>query len=144
MNALTRLSKLVVVAVAYYVSARLGLRLALVDHIVTPLWPPTGVAVVALTTIGFGMWPAIAVAAFAVNVSLADSASTAVLIAVGNTLAPVAAAMLLRRLAFDHRLERLRDAVVLVGVALASMAISASIGTAAVSTSESVRFLDTW
>jgi integral membrane sensor domain MASE1/anti-sigma regulatory factor (Ser/Thr protein kinase) len=128
----------------YYVSARLGLRLALVDRIVTPLWPPTGVAVVALTTFGFGVWPAIAVAAFAVNVSLADTALVAAVIAIGNTAAPVIAVALLKRLGFDTALERLRDAVMLVLVALASMTISASVGTAAVGASSSIKIADTW
>ena len=124
--------RLLLVAGAYYASAQLGLRLALVGDIVTPLWPPTGVAVVALAVFGFSFWPAIALAAFAVNVSLADSAVVAAEIAVGNTLAPLVGALLLRRLDFDPALNRRRDAIVLVVVALASMTISATIGTAAV------------
>src|SRR5437016_3029470 len=36
------------VAVAYYVAAIVGLRLALVGAQVTPLWPPTGIALAAL------------------------------------------------------------------------------------------------
>ena len=34
-------SKLVLVGGAYYVAAILGLRLALIEKNVTPLWPPT-------------------------------------------------------------------------------------------------------
>jgi hypothetical protein len=44
--------ELIAVAAVYYVAAQLGLRLALVDNDVTPLWPPTGVAVVALLARG--------------------------------------------------------------------------------------------
>ena len=137
--------RLVALGLAYYVSARLGLRLALVDDIVTPLWPPTGVAVVGLSMLGFAAWPAVAVAAFAVNVSLASSPLVAAGIAVGNTLAPLAAAALLRRADFDARLERLRDAVVLVAVALVSMMMSASVGTASVAAGgASLDWGETW
>ncbi len=138
--------RLLVVALAYYVSARLGLQLALVGDVVTPLWPPTGVAIVALAIFGFSVWPAIALAAFAVNLSAADAPSTAAVIAIGNTLAPVAGAALLRRLGFDSQLARLRDAIVLVGVALVSMTVSASVGTAAVSVAgtTSTATIDTW
>jgi integral membrane sensor domain MASE1/anti-sigma regulatory factor (Ser/Thr protein kinase) len=138
-------TRLVVVAVAYYASARLGLRLALVGHIVTPLWPPTGVAVVAVAAYGFSVWPAIALAAFAVNVSIADTPLVAAGIAAGNTLAPLAAVALLRRFSFDRQLARLRDAMTLVAVALASMLISASVGTACVELAgSSARVIDTW
>src|SRR5688500_1981275 len=98
--------QLAALAAAYYVSARLGLRLALVGDIVTPLWPPTGVAVVALGAFGLRLWPAVALGAFAVNVGLADSMSVAAAIAVGNTLAPLAATVALRRLGFDATLGR--------------------------------------
>ena len=138
-------TRLGVVFVAYYLSARLGLRLALVDEIVTPLWPPTGVAVVALFGFGLSMWPAVALAALAVNFGLTDSPATAMGIAVGNTIAPVVASLLLRRLDFDHLLERFRDAIVLVGVALASMTISAAIGTASVEAAGATgRVIDTF
>ena len=49
--------KIVLVGAAYYMSARLGLKLALILHNVTPLWPPTGIAVVALLVLGRRMWP---------------------------------------------------------------------------------------
>jgi serine phosphatase RsbU (regulator of sigma subunit) len=137
--------QIVVVALAYYLSAKLGLQLALVGDIVTPLWPPTGVAIVALAAFGLRVAPAIALAALAVNLPIASSAGVAAVIAVGNTLAPVAGATLLRRLRFDAGIQRLRDAIVLVGVALVSMTISASVGTAAVNWGEDASTVwDTW
>ena len=42
-----RVAALVAVAVAYYLGARFGLSLSLVKENVTPLWPPTGIAVAA-------------------------------------------------------------------------------------------------
>src|SRR2546421_59584 len=144
-DSLTRPARLLMVAVAYYASARLGLELALVGHIVPPLWPPTGVAVVAVAAFGFSVWPAIALAAFAVNVTIADTPLVAAGIAAGNTLAPLAAVALLRHFGFDRSLARLRDALTLVAVALASMTISASVGTACVELAgSSSRIIDTW
>lgn len=140
-----RLVPILMVAGGYYGSAWLGLRLALVDDIVTPLWPPTGVAVVALWVFGYRMWPVIAIAALAVNLPIAASPAVAAGIAVGNTLAPLAAAALLRRLSFDERLARLRDAIVLVAVALASMTISASGGVASLAIGGiDIDVADTW
>jgi anti-anti-sigma factor len=123
--------ELVLVAVGYYVAARLSLRLSLVDEVVTPIWPPTGIALVALLRYGPRVWPGITVAAFAVNVPLAGWVPGAV-IAAGNTLAPLLAARLLRAAGFRRELDRLRDALALVSLgALTAMTVSATVGTAA-------------
>lgn len=122
-------AKVVLVALAYYVTARLSLNLALVGDQVTPVWPPTGIALVALLWLGFRVWPGIALAAFLVNVPLGPSWWAAASIAVGNTLAPLFAWFLLRRVGFDPRLERLRDALAIVVLgALVGMLVSATIG----------------
>ncbi len=83
---------LVLVAVAYYVGARVGLSLSLVEHNITPLWPPTGIALAAFLLVGRRTWPAVAVAALAVNLPLTDGLAPAALTAIGNTLAPLLAA----------------------------------------------------
>ena len=67
---LARFQQLVLIAVAYYLGARLGLSLSLVESNVTPLWPPTGIAVAAFLILGRSLWPAVAVAAFAVNLPI--------------------------------------------------------------------------
>jgi integral membrane sensor domain MASE1 len=59
--------RLLIVAITYYAAARLSLAFALVHGQVTPVWPPTGIAVVAFLALGPRMWPAVAVAALAVN-----------------------------------------------------------------------------
>ena len=58
----TTLPRLVVVAFVYWLAARASLSLALVHGQVTPIWPPTGIALVAVlifgrsTAIGTGRW----------------------------------------------------------------------------------------
>src|SRR5262245_15907390 len=88
---------LAVLAGGYYLAALLGLQLGVVGNAVTPRWPPTGVAVVALLAGGGRIWPAIALAAFAVNAPISPNVGAAALITIGNTIAPVVAALLLVR-----------------------------------------------
>src|SRR5213596_2833882 len=97
---LTLALRSVLVAGAYYLAARLGLRLALIHKNVTPLWPPTGIAVVAFLVLGRGIWPGVALAAFLVNEPISTSWWAAGATAVGNTLAPLVAAELLVRVGF--------------------------------------------
>ncbi len=115
--------------VVYATTARLGLSFDALGGIATTVWPPTGIALAALTLRGLRLWPAIFLAAFAVNASVGISIWSALIIATGNTLEAVIGAVLLRRLGFDSRLERLRDVLLLVCVAaLGSTTVSATFG----------------
>ena len=118
------------VAVAYFVAAKLSLRFALVEQNVTPFWPPTGIALVALLIWGRPMWPAVAVAALAVNAPISELPA-ALATAAGNTLAPFVAAELLRAFRFRLELDRVRDALAIVFLAAPAMVISATIGSLA-------------
>src|ERR1700757_2897401 len=75
-----------VVGAVYYGTARLSLHAALVGTSVTPVWPPTGVALVGLLVFGRRVSPGIYLGAFLVNVTLSPPEWTAPLIALGNTL----------------------------------------------------------
>jgi integral membrane sensor domain MASE1 len=80
----------------YFATAELGLSLEPVSGFATPVWPPTGIALVALCLGGFQLWPGITLGAFAVNllasVPLAETVAlparcfTALGMAVGNTI----------------------------------------------------------
>ena len=117
------------IAALYFGSAKLGLRLQLVRGQVTPLWPPSGIAVASLLLLGPRVWPGIALGAFLVNVSLGPSLPAVLAIAAGNTLAPVCSYVLLRRVGFRVELDRLRDALVLIFLgAFTGMLVSATVG----------------
>ncbi|WP_083706951.1 PP2C family protein-serine/threonine phosphatase [Intrasporangium flavum] len=137
------LGVLVVVAAAYYLGARLGLGLSLVEHNVTPLWPPTGIAVAAFLLQDRRRWTAVTVAvllaAFAVNLPISTGPVPAAVTALGNAAAPLVAALLLRRVGFRRQLDRRRDAlaIVLLG-ALASMLVSATVGAGTLAASGSI------
>jgi PAS domain S-box-containing protein len=121
--------KIIAVGVAYYVAARLGLRLALVEENVTPLWPASGIALVAFLILGRGVWPGVALAALLVNAPISATAWGAAATAAGNTVAPLVAADLLRAVGFRREIDRVRDAIAIVFLAaLAAMLISATIG----------------
>jgi signal transduction histidine kinase len=124
------LLQLAAVALAYWFAAGLSLRLALVHGQVTPIWPPTGIALVAILVFGRRVWPAVFLGALAVNLPIGPTALGAVFISAGNTLAPLAAAALLKRAHFRIELDRLGDAaaIILLG-ALSAMTISATVGT---------------
>ena len=140
--------RLAVVAVAYFVTARLGLEFALVHGQVTPVWPPTGIAVVAILLFGARILPAIGVAALAVNLPLGPNPGGAAVIAAGNMLAPLAAASLLKATHFRFELDRLRDAASLIVLgALVGMMVSATVGSLVLVLSGSVgaeAFPQTW
>jgi signal transduction histidine kinase len=142
------LVELGLVALAYWLAARLSLNLALVHGQVTPIWPPTGIALVAILLFGRRAAVAIAVAAFAVNLPIGPSPLGAAIIAVGNTLAPLVSAELLKRAGFHLELDRLRDAVAITGLgALTGMLISATVGSSVLVLSGSVpagNFWPTW
>jgi signal transduction histidine kinase len=121
-----------VVFVAYVATARMGLSFDALAGIATTVWPPTGIALAALILRGTQLWPAVALAAFAVNLPSGIPVWAAAIIAVGNTLEAVVGASLLRRFGFDRRMARVRDVLVLVGfAALASTLISATFGVTA-------------
>ena len=81
----------------YLAAAELGLSIAYVHTNVSPVWPPTGIAIASLLLFGRKFWPAIFIGALVANLYTAVSAPTAFGIAVGNTLEAVLAAYLLNR-----------------------------------------------
>ncbi|WP_217702448.1 SpoIIE family protein phosphatase [Nocardioides guangzhouensis] len=130
---------LLVLAATYYIGARVGLTLSLVEQNVTPLWPPTGIAVAAFLLGGRRLWPAVTLAAFAVNLPISATLVAAAVTAVGNTLAPLVAVVLLDRVGFRRQLDRHRDALSIVFLgALASMTVSATVGAGTLAASDAI------
>ena len=118
----------VLAAIAYFLSAQIGLLIATIGATITIIWLPTGIATGVLYRYGIRYWPGLFIAAFATN-QLTLKSHTAFLIAIGNTIAPIVCAMLLRRMKFQPSFATWRDIVVLAVAALTSMSISAVNGT---------------
>jgi MASE1 len=59
--------RILALAAAYYLGATVGLLFEVVRGQVTPLWPPTGIALVGLFVLGVRAWPGITLGAFLLN-----------------------------------------------------------------------------
>jgi diguanylate cyclase (GGDEF)-like protein/PAS domain S-box-containing protein len=133
----------VALAAAYFAAAKLGFLFAVLDPNVSLVWPASGVAVAALVLGGLRLAPGVAVGAFLANFP-AVPLLTATVIALGSTLAAVAAAWLLTRpgsdgARFDPALARVRDVLRLIfPAALGTPVIAATIGVAALAQAQLV------
>jgi PAS domain S-box-containing protein len=85
------------VAIVYFAGAELGLSLATLHRNVTPVWPPTGIAIAALLIFGRRVWPGVFIGALAANLPTSISVASAAGIATGNTLEAIIAWFLLQR-----------------------------------------------
>src|SRR3954463_10148145 len=88
---------LALTAAAYYGAGRLGLELAYLDGAVAALWPPAGLGLAVLFLFGLRMWPGIVVGDLLLG-DFSTPLGTVLAQTVGNTIALVVAALLLRRL----------------------------------------------
>src|SRR5688500_6257495 len=116
-------------AVLYFLAGKLGLALASVNESASPFWVPSGIAIAATLLFGLRIWPAIALAAFFVNVTTTGSMATSAGIAIGNTLEAAIAAELLNRFAGGSAaFERPQGVVRFAALMVPAAAISASVG----------------
>jgi signal transduction histidine kinase/DNA-binding response OmpR family regulator/HPt (histidine-containing phosphotransfer) domain-containing protein len=116
-------------ALLYLGGAKLGLLVASVP-IVTPVWPPTGIALAAVLLFGNRVWPSIVLGAILANATPGVPLATACGIGLGNTMEALAGAFLLRSFGgFHTTLDRRQDVwrLVLFGAAVSPL-ISATIG----------------
>jgi PAS domain S-box-containing protein len=122
---------LLALTVLYVLAGKVGLLFATVHASATAVWPPTGIALAALLTLGPSMWPAVAAGAFLVNVTTAGSIATSLGIALGNTLEALIGAWFVARLA-DGRgaFERPRHIFAFAGAVVPGAAVAATIGVA--------------
>ena len=92
-----RIGRSLIVAILYFAGAELGLSLAALHSNVTPVWPPTGIAIASLLIFGRQVWPGIFVGALAANLLTNIPVFSSFGIAIGNTLEALVAYWLLRR-----------------------------------------------
>lgn len=118
-----------IVAALYFGTAKLGLSLAVIHANVSPVWPPTGVAIAAVLILGYRVWPGILLGAFFANLFTPVSIATAGGIAIGNTLEALAAGLILNSLDFHTAFDRAKDVFKFVVVTILCTTVSATIGT---------------
>ncbi|MGH9326753.1 MAG: MASE1 domain-containing protein [Terriglobia bacterium] len=120
---------LAAIGLAYFLTGKLELRLAIVNRTV---WAPAGIALFAFLVFGRKIWPAILVAAFAVSATTSGSILASFGIAVGNTLEGMVGSYLIIRFA-DGQDVFLKSRNVFrfaLYAAIISTTASATIGTA--------------
>ncbi len=127
------LLQVVALGIVYAGAGKAGLKLDAVSGFATLVWPPTGISLAALLLFGHRLWPGIYLGAVLANLWSGAAVPVAVAIGLGNTLEAVAGAWALRALRVRTSLDRLRDAVALIGTAaMASTLVSATIGVTSV------------
>nr|WP_238342485.1 MASE1 domain-containing protein [Actinopolymorpha rutila] len=125
----TFIAQLAAVGFAYYATGRLGLLVGVLRGEISPLWPPSGIALAAMLVLGARVWPGLLAGSILIKAELMPLAP-ALLSGVGSLLGPVCAYFLLRRIGFSTKLERQKDALALVFLgALAAMLVSSTVGT---------------
>src|SRR3989454_661310 len=127
---LKRLAGVLVLAAIYFCAGKLGLLLAFFNASVSPVWPPTGIALAALLMWGYRLWPGIFLGAFLVNFTTAGTPVADPGIAAGNTLEALLGAWLVNRYvhgvkAFDRAFDIFKFVLV---AGMVSTAVSATLG----------------
>lgn len=119
-------------ALAYGITAVLGLQLAIASGNATAVWLPSGIALAAVLLGGPRMWPGITIGALVATASTGAPLVTMAGIAIGNTLAALCGWWLLTRaIAFRITLDRVRDVLALLVLgATTSTLVSATVGLA--------------
>jgi PAS domain S-box-containing protein len=118
---------MILVALAYFLSGRLGLLLPYKSS-VTFVWLPAGIAMAACYGWGSRMFIPIATATLAMQFRLGHQWPVACLIAFGSGLGPVLGARVLHGLALDPKFRRIRDVMLFCGIAPLATAAAATFG----------------
>jgi signal transduction histidine kinase/integral membrane sensor domain MASE1 len=125
---LYRVLTIAVIAIVYFAAAELGLSLAFIHANVSPVWPPTGLAVAAILLLGYRVWPGILIGAFAANVLTTIPIGSVLGIAAGNTLEALTAAFLLRSVRFNNSFDRAKPVTWFVAALTLGTMVAATIG----------------
>jgi len=89
--------------VGYFLSARLGVRLAFVQPYSTPIWLPAGGAIVAFLIFGYRVWPAVFLGSLLGHLTTIGFVSVSFLVPIGATIEGLAGAYLVNRFAHGVR-----------------------------------------
>ena len=140
--------ELVLVGIAYFALAYLGLHLASINPSATPIWPPTGLAIAAILLWGPRIAPGIFIAAFLINQVTAGSIFTSLAIACGNTLEAVIAGYLVRHWAEGEQVFDTPTGIAKFAlISLAATLVSATIGVSSLTLAgyaEMSSFISVW
>lgn len=118
------------VVIAYVVTAKLVLLVFAANGVVSIVWPPSGIALVALMLGGRTYIPSVWFAAFLACLWAGNAVPVSLGIALGNTLEAVVAAEILRLRCADCYLDRPRDYFCIAGAGSIASVLAAGVGVA--------------
>ncbi len=129
-SALVTIGGNIALAVIYLVVARVSLAAATEHRVVSSVWPPAGIALFVLLRYGTRFWPGVTAGAFLLNASSGVTPLGAIVIAIGDTLEGVTAALFVGHVMGKRRtLSRVRDVISLTVIGgAACTTIAASVG----------------
>ena len=133
-------ARIVLLAAAYFLVAKLALLVAIPPGYATAVWPPSGIALASVLLLGNRFWPGIWLGASLVNVTVQSSLVAATLIGAGNTLEALAGAALFRAtIGVPGAFQRGEDVVKFVAIAALSAMIAATVAAATLALMYSLR-----
>ena len=115
-------------AVVYYLAGEVALLLAFEQSNISPVWPPSGIAIAALLYFGLRMWPGVFAGAFALNFFLSTPFMASLGIASGNTLEAVLATYLLTKVAGRYPFRKVIAVIWFVLIVVLATMVAATIG----------------
>jgi len=132
------LGELMALAALYFLTARLGLVMAIPGGHVTPVWPPSGISLAAVLLRGRRVWPGIWLGSFAANfwdfyggsLGLTTAVATSAIFGIGASLTALLGCQLLRRFVGERNpLERVLDVCAFMALGgVVSCLLSATVG----------------
>jgi len=116
------------VGLAYYLAGRAGLELAYLNGAVAAAWPPAGLGLAVLFLYGPWVLPGIVIGDLFLG-DYSQPIGTVLAQTVGNTVALIVAAAVLRRLTGGRgELERIADVLAMIAAAVVAALVSAAFG----------------
>jgi integral membrane sensor domain MASE1 len=149
-----RLVEALAIAIVYIATAQLGFLAATSPGNVTPVWPPSGIALAAMLLLGYRAWAGVWLGSFLVNVLFymfhntlfTTAVTTASNIAAGSTLQAFLAAFLYRRMIGARIPQELKGVFNFMILATLSCLVAATVGMRSLSSSPIAwtNYTDTW
>ena len=128
------LVKILLIAEAYFIFAKLGLQFAFLKGNFTLIWPPSGIALATILLMGYGAIPGLILGAFIASYSNSVPILFALMTAIGNPLAAIVSFFLIKRFtSFRPQLDTLSSVIfLLIFGALVGPLFSGTVGSAGI------------
>jgi PAS domain S-box-containing protein len=116
----SRTGQVLLLALAYFASAKLALALAIPPGYATPIWPASGIALAAMLAVGRPVWPGVWIGSLAANLSIEGSILSAFVIATGSAAqAALASAVIGRYVGVPYRFTEVEQVIKFVCLCMA-------------------------